>query len=61
MPSIIGIIGIIVGVILLVISFFTFKRDDENEISKDFMVSPFFIIGAIVLVVSIVLTIIAFA
>ena len=57
--GIISIIGLVVSVVLILISFATFRRTSEAEISRDFLVSPTFIIGGVMLVVSIVLGIIA--
>ena len=48
-------VTLIVGVILVLASFLNFSRNKEHELSKDFTSSPMFIIGAIVIVVSIII------
>lgn len=53
--GIIGIVSAILGIILLLIAFFTFRRSSENEVSRDFFISPVFIVGAVLLITGIVI------
>lgn len=53
--GVVGIVLAVVGIVLLLIAFFTFRRSSENEVSKDFFISPVFIAGAILLIVGIVI------
>lgn len=48
-------ITLIIGVILVLASFLNFSRNKEHELSKDFTSSPLFIVGTIVIVVSIII------
>lgn len=47
-------ITLVVGVILVLASFLNFSRNKEHELSKDFTHSPLFIIGIVVISVSII-------
>ena len=52
--TIVGIVAAVIGVVMLIIAFATFRRTSENEVSRDFFISPVFIIGVIILIVGIV-------
>lgn len=48
-------ITLIIGVVLVLASFLNFSRSSEHELSKDFAHSPSFIIGTVVVILSIII------
>lgn len=52
--GIVGIVAVVIGIVLIILAFTKFRRTSENEVSRDFFVSPLFIIGALVIVAGVI-------